>query len=245
MKNIFIIFRREIAAYINSPIVYIFVVFFLLLSGVFTFKLSGFYEIGQADLKSFFGWLPWLYLFLIPAISMRLWAEERKSGTIELLFTLPIKIYEAMIGKFLAAWVVTISALLLTFTLPMTVLYLGRPDLGVMAASYIGGILLSGSYLAIGCFFSASTKNQIISFIFTFAACLVLLLIGFQPFVKFFEGLHFPLWFLVQISNFSFFTHFTNIQKGILDFRDIFFFISLICASLYCGVLMLSNRKAK
>ncbi|MBF0472220.1 MAG: ABC transporter permease [Nitrospirae bacterium] len=245
MKNIAIIFKREIAAYISSPIVYIFIVFFLILSGVFTFKLSGFFEIGQADLKSFFGWIPWLYLFLIPAISMRLWSEERKSGTIELLFTFPIKIYEAMAGKFLAAWAVITSALLLTFTLPLTVEYLGKPDVGVMIAGYIGSILLSGCYLAIGCFFSASTKNQVISFIFTFVNCLILLLIGFEPFVKFFEGLHLPLWLLTQISNFSFFTHFANIQKGILDVRDIFFFVTFICVSIYCGALILENRKAE
>ncbi len=244
MRNLYIIFKREFASYLHSPIIYVFLIFFLLLNGVFTFKIAGFYERAQADLNPFFMWHPWLYLFLIPAVSMRIWSEERKSGTIELLFTLPVGMFEAMAGKFLAAWLFTTIALCLTFPMVITVMYLGNPDLGVVIAGYIGSILLSGSYLAVGSFFSATTKNQVISFIVTFSTCLVMVLIGFEPFVKYFQDMHFPVWLLEQIAAFSFYTHFMSITKGILDFRDIFYFLSLITLSLYGGALVLENRKA-
>ncbi len=243
MRNLSIILKRELRSYIHSPIIYVFLIFFLVLNGVFTFKVGGFYELGQADLRSFFMWHPWLYLFLIPAISMRLWSEERKSGTIELLFTLPIGMFEAMLGKFFAAWIITSGAILLTFPMIGTVLYLGNPDLGMILAGYIGSILLAGSYLAIGCFFSASTKNQVVSFIITFVVCLFLVLIGFEPFMKIFQDMHVPLMLLEQIGNLSFFTHFVSIQKGILDFRDLLFFFSIMAASLYGGAVILENRK--
>ncbi len=244
MRNIIAIFKREFRSYLNSPIIYVFLVFFLILNGVFTFKVGGFYQIGQANLRAFFMWHPWLYLFLIPAVSMSLWAEERKSGSIELLFTLPVGMFEAMVGKFLAAWLFTAIALILTFPMVFTVLYLGKPDIDVILTGYIGSILLSGGYLSVGCFFSATTKNQVISFITTFVTCLFLVLIGFEPFVRFFHDINIPLWFLEQIGIFSFFTHFSSIQKGILDVRDIFYFLSIIVISLFCGALVLENRKA-
>ncbi len=243
MRNLYVIFKREFRSYLHSPIIYVFLIFFLILNGVFTFKVGSFYEFGQADLRSFFMWHPWLYLFLIPAVSMRLWSEERKSGSIELLFTLPVGMIEAMLGKFLAAWVITTVALLLTFPMILTVVYLGNPDLGLVFAGYIGSIFLSGGYLAIGSLFSASTKSQVVSFIITFATCLFLVLIGFEPFVKFFQDMHFPLWLLEQIGNLSFFTHFMSMQKGILDFQDIFYFASIIGVSLFGGALILENRK--
>ena len=244
MRNLYIIFKRELWSYFHSPILYIFLIFFLILNGVFTFKIGGFYEADQADLTRFFIWHPWLYLFLIPAVSMRLWSEERKSGTIELLFTLPVGMFEAMVGKFMAAWVFTTLALCLTFPMVFTVAYLGQPDMGVIVASYIGSIFLAGSYLAVGCFFSATTKNQVISFIITFATCLGLVLIGFGPFVEFFQSINLPETILEQVGNFSFLTHFMDIMKGILDIRDLLFFIIVIITFLYAGSLVLDNRKA-
>lgn len=244
MRNFNAIFKREFASYIHSPVIYVFLIFFLILNGVFTMKLGQFYETGQADLRIFFMWHPWLYLFLIPAVSMRLWSEERKSGTIELLFTLPTTMMETMLGKFFAAWLFTTIALILTFPMVLTVMYLGKPDLGVIITQYIGSILLSGSYLAIGSFFSATTKSQVVSFILTFVTCLFLILIGFPPFLQIFQDLSFPLWFLEEIGYFSFYTNFTAVQKGILDFRDIFYFISIMAAFLFGGALVLENRKA-
>ncbi|HLC16305.1 MAG TPA: ABC transporter permease [Thermodesulfovibrionia bacterium] len=244
MRNLYAIFKRELWSYFHSPILYIFLVFFLILNAVFTFKIGGFYEAGQADLGRFFLWHPWLYLFFIPAVSMRLWSEERKTGTIELLFTLPVGMFEAMSGKFLAAWVFTSLAICLTFPMIFTVLYLGQPDIGVIISSYIGSILLAGSYLAVGCFFSATTKNQVISFIITFATCLGLVLIGFGPFVEFFQSINLPQSILEQVGRFSFLTHFMDIMKGILDLRDLLFFILVIAAFLYAGALVLDNRKA-
>jgi ABC-2 type transport system permease protein len=245
MRNFYAIFKRELWAYFNSPILYIFLIFFLILNGIFTFKFGEFYELGQADLKPFFMWHPWLYLFLIPAVSMRLWSEERKSGTIELIFTLPVGMFEAMAGKFLAAWLFTTLALILTFPMVISVLYLGQPDLGVILAGYIGSALLAGSYLAIGCFFSALTKSQVVSFIITFVTCLLLVMIGFPDIVKFFQDMNFPTWLLQEINNFSFFTHFTSVHKGILDLRDLLFFISIIVTFLYGGAIVLEYRKAE
>ncbi len=244
MRNIKAIFRREFNSYLHSPIIYVFLIFFLILNGVFTFKIGGFYNAGQADMRLFFMWHPWIYLFLIPAVSMRLWAEERKSGSIELLFTLPVGMFEAMLGKFLAAWLFTTIALLFTFPMVFTVLYLGKPDMGTIFTGYIGSILISGSYLAIGCFFSATTKNQVVSFILTFVTCLFLVLIGFEPFVKFFYDIQLPMWLLEHVESLGFITHFTSIQKGIIDFRDIFYFLSVIVVSLFGGSLILENRKA-
>src|SRR3990172_3966278 len=187
MRNFKAILKREFGSYVHSPVIYVFLIFFLILNGIFTMKLGQFYETGQADLRIFFMWHTWLYLFLIPAVSMRLWSEERKSGTIELLFTLPTTMIETMLGKFFAAWLFTTSALVLTFPLVLTVMYLGEPDMGVIITQYIGSILLSGSYLAIGSFFSATTKSQVVSFILTFVTCLFLVLIGFGPFLEFFQ----------------------------------------------------------
>jgi ABC-2 type transport system permease protein len=244
MRNFKIIFKREFFSYIHSPVIYVFLIFFLILNGIFTMKLGAFYESGQADLRAFFMWHPWLYLFLIPAVSMRLWSEERKTGTIELLFTLPTTMMETMLGKFFAAWLFTTIALILTFPMVLTVMYLGEPDLGVIITQYIGSALLAGSYLAIGCFFSSTTKSQVVSFILTFVTCLFLVLIGFGPFIQFFQDINLPLWILEEIGNFSFFSHFTAVQKGILDFRDLFFFFSIMAAFLFSGALVLENRKA-
>ena len=171
MKNILSITRRELYGYFATPVAYVFLVIFLILSGLFTFYLGSFYERGQADLSAFFDWHPWLYLFLVPAIAMRLWAEERKNGTIELLMTLPITLMQAVLGKFLAAWIFTAIALFLTFPIWITVNYLGSPDNGIIISSYLGSLLMAGGYLAIGSCISALTKNQVIAFVVGISVC--------------------------------------------------------------------------
>ncbi|HOO90228.1 MAG TPA: ABC transporter permease subunit, partial [Syntrophales bacterium] len=170
------IIKRELGGYFGSPLAYVFIVIFLVMCGFFTFIVSGFYEVGQADLRAFFRWLPWTYLFLIPAVSMRLWAEERRTGTLELLITLPTTLTELVLGKFLAAWLFVILALVLTFPLVLTVIYLGEPDLGVIFSGYLGSILLAGAYLSIGSMTSSLTRNQVISFILSVVICLFLVL---------------------------------------------------------------------
>jgi ABC-2 type transport system permease protein len=181
VKKVVPIFKRELAGYFATPVAYVFIVVFLLLAGFFTFQLGDFYADGngQASLTGFFGWHPWLYLFLVPALSMRLWAEERKQGTIELLMTLPITLSEAVLGKFLAAWAFAGVALLLTFPMWITVNYLGDPDNGTILAGYIGSFLMAGGFLAIGSCVSALTKNQVIAFVLSVSVCLVFLLVGF------------------------------------------------------------------
>jgi ABC-2 type transport system permease protein len=179
MTQLPVIFKRELASYFATPLAYVFIVIFLVLSGVFTFYLGGFFESGQANLSAFFNFHPWLYLFLVPAIAMRLWAEERKSGSIELLMTLPITRFEAVTGKFLAAWVFAGIALLLTFPMIITVNYLGEPDNGAIVTGYIGSWLLAGAYLAIGSCMSALSKNQVIAFILAVSACFLFIVSGF------------------------------------------------------------------
>ena len=243
MKNIGIIFKRELASYFATPVAYVFIVIFLVLSGALTFHLGSFYERGQADLAPFFNFHPWLYLFLVPAISMRLWAEERKSGNIELLLTLPITMLEAVIGKFLAAWLFTAIALFLTFPLWITVNYLGSPDNGVIFAAYIGSLLMAGGFLAIGACISATTKNQVIAFIISVVICFAFLLSGFSIVLDFFRGWA-PQYVVDAISSLSFLTHFTSISKGVIDLRDIIYFASLIAVWLYANAVVIEMKKA-
>ncbi len=188
MRNALTIFKREFASYFGTPLALVFIVIFLALAKLFTFFLGGFYERGQADLAPFFNYLPWLYLFLMPALSMRLWAEERKSGTIELLMTLPITPWQAVIGKYLAAWAVAGVALALTFPIWITVNYLGDPDNGAILAAYIGALLVAGGLLAIGTCFSAVTRNQVIAFILSVTVCFLFLLSGFAMVLNAFQG---------------------------------------------------------
>ena len=178
MGNITTIAKRELSAYFASPVAYVFIVIFLLLTGFFTFMVGGFFERNEASLISFFLWHPWLYLFLVPAVGMRVWSEERRQGTIELLMTMPITPWQAIMGKFLASWAFLALALALTFPVVMTVKYLVNPDLGVVAGGYIGSLLLAGAYLAITCFTSALTRNQVIAFIISVVVCLFLILAG-------------------------------------------------------------------
>jgi ABC-2 type transport system permease protein len=243
MRNTIILFKRELKGYFATPVAYVFIVIFLLLIGWITFSLTGFYEAERADLQAFFGWHPWLYLFLIPAISMRLWSEERKTGTIELLMTLPVTIGQTVIGKFLAAWAFTAIALVLTFPIWVTVNYLGNPDNGVILASYAGSLLMAGGFLAIGACMSALTRNQVIAFVLTLVLCLGFILLGFPAVLDFISGWA-PTAVVDAVRSFSFLTHFTSITKGVIDARDLLFFFSLIAMCLFANAVVLDLKKA-
>src|ERR1700679_1322320 len=226
MRELFAVFKREFAAYFATPLAYVFIVIFLFAMGTFTFYIGHFFENGTADLQVFFGFHPWLYLFLVPAISMRLWAEERRTGTMELLLTLPIPLWATVLGKFLAAWAFTGVALLLTFPIWITVNFLGSPDNGVIVASYIGSFLMAGGYIAIGAAISATTNNQVIAFVVSVAVCFLFTVSGAPLVLDFFHGWA-PLVIVNAISSFSVLTHFTAIEAGVIDLRDVIFFFSL------------------
>ena len=243
MNQIINIYRREMASYFATPVAYVFIVIFLVLAGVFTFYLGGFYERGQADLAPFFGFHPWLYLFLVPAISMRLWAEERKSGSIELLLTLPVSMLEAVIGKFLAAWSFTGIALALTFPIWLTVNYLGNPDNGVIVTGYLGSFLMAGGFLAIGSCISALTRNQVIAFILSVVVCFGFLLSGHPMVLDAFSGWA-PQVLVDAVASFSFLTHFQAISKGVLDLRDVIFFLMVIGFWLFANAVVIDLKKA-
>ena len=243
MHSVMTIFRREFASYFATPLAFVFIVIFLLLAGVFTFYIGNFYERGQADLAPFFSYHPWLYLFLIPALSMRLWAEERKSGTIELLMTLPITLGQAVVGKYLAAWLFAGVALALTFPMWITVNYLGDPDNGTILAAYIGSFLMAGGFLAIGACISATTRNQVIAFIMTVVVCFLFLLAGFALVLEAFDGWA-PQPIVDAIASLSFLTHFTSISKGVIDIRDLLYFGTLIVAWLAANAIVLELKKA-
>jgi ABC-2 type transport system permease protein len=243
MHNTLILFKRELRGYFTTPIAYVFIIIFLFISGIFTFYLGNFFVRDQADLIPFFSFHPWLYLFLIPALSMRLWAEERKSGTIELLLTLPVTMGQAVAGKFLAAWVFTGIVLLLTFPMWLTVNYLGQPDNGVILAGYIGSFLMAGGFLAIGSCVSAITKNQVIAFVISVVVCLAFVLSGFPLVLDFFQGWA-PQIIVETISSFSFLTHFSAISRGVIDVRDLIYFVSLIVFWLFANAIIIEQKKA-
>lgn len=243
MRNIAFILKRELGGYFATPVAYVFLVIFLVLAGVFTFYLGNFFERGQADLQAFFSFHPWLYLFLIPAISMRLWSEERRSGTIELFLTLPISIGEAVVGKFLAAWAFIAIALALTFPMWITVNILGNPDNGIIAASYIGSLLMAGGYLAIGACVSAITKSQVIAFVVAAAVCFVFTVSGTTMVLAFFAGWA-PQAVVDAIASFSFMAHFSAISRGVIDLRDLVYFVSLIAAFLFANAALVELKKA-
>ncbi|MCX7138718.1 MAG: ABC transporter permease [Proteobacteria bacterium] len=242
LASVLSITKRETVSYFSSPVAYVFLVIFLLLTGFFTFTVGNFFERGEASLVSFFTWHPWLYLFLVPAAGMRLWSEERRLGTLELLLTMPITTWQAIVGKFLASWIFLILALALTFPVWITVNWLGRPDNGVIFAGYVGSALLSGAYLAISCMTSAMTRNQVISFIVSVVLCLFLILAGFTPVTDLLVRWANPS--VVQtIAAFSVMTHFEGFQRGVLDLRDIVFFVSLIGFALFTtGVVIRGHR---
>ena len=238
------VFRRELGGYFATPLAYVFIVIFLLSMGTFAFYFGEFFKQGRADLtESFFAFHPWLYLFLIPAISMRLWAEERKTGTIELLLTLPIPVTAAVLGKFLAAWAFAGIALVLTFPMWLTVNYLGSPDNGVIFASYLGSWLMAGAYLAIGSCISALTNNQVIAFVVTVVICFLWTIAGHEIVLNFFEGWA-PNVLINAISSFSFLSHFNAIMQGVIDFRDLIFFGSLIALWLFLTVVAVDAKRA-
>ena len=243
MNNIIAILKRELYGYFATPVAYVFIVIFLFLSGLFTFYMGGFYERNQADLIAFFSFHPILYLFLIPAISMRLWSEERKSGTIELMLTLPISTADAVIGKFLAAWVFAGIALALTFPIWITVNYLGEPDNTVIIASYIGSFLMAGGFLAIGSCISALTKSQVIAFVISVVICFLFYVSGTPIVLNFFTGWA-PEALINAVSAMSVLTHADSIQKGIIDIRDIIYFSVLIAFWLYANVITIEAKKA-
>ncbi len=243
MGAIRIIAGRELRSYFATPLAYVFIVIFLAMMGVFTFYLGGFYERGQADLTPFFNFHPWLYLFLVPAIAMRLWAEERKSGSIELLMTLPVTMWQAVLGKFLAAWLFIAVALALTFPIWLTVNYLGDPDNGVIVAAYLGSLLMAGGFLAIGACISAANRNQVVAFIVTVVICFLFMLAGFPLVLNFFSG-WLPTAVLDAISGLSFLTHFNSLSKGVLDIRDVLYFLLVIAAWLYANAIVLDLGKA-
>ena len=238
-----IILKRELSSYFATPVAYVFILIFLMLSGVFTFYIGNFYERMQADLIPFFSFHPWLYLFLIPAISMRIWSEERNSGTLELLLTLPISKEQIVLGKFMAAWIFSGLALLLTFPLWVSVNYLGDPDNGVILASYIGSWLMAGGFLAIGSCMSALTRSQVVAFVLCGFVSLLFVMAGFPMVLDVFRG-WVPLIILDMITSLSFLTHFNSITKGVLSLEDFLYFLSIIVAWLYATSIVIESKKS-
>jgi len=237
------VMRRELAAYFATPVAWVFIVIFLVMAGVFTFYMGSFYERGLADLAPFFQFHPWLYLFLVPAMAMRLWAEERRAGTIELLLTLPISLWQAVLGKFLAAWLFLGLALALTFPVWLTVNYLGSPDNGAILAAYIGSWLMAGGFLAIGSCMSALTRNQVVAFILSVVVCFAFLLSGLPMIMNLFASWA-PQTLLDMIADFSFLSRFASISKGVLDLRDLLYFFLVIVFWLLASVVVLESNKA-
>jgi len=243
MRNVGIIMRRELASYFATPLAYVFIFIFLVLANAFTYYLGGFYEHGQADLDAFFTFHPWLYLFLIPAIAMKLWAEERKSGSIELLMTQPVSLRDAVLGKFLAAWLFTALALALTFPLWITANFLGHPDNGAILAAYLGSLMLAGGFLAVGSCMSALTRNQVVAFILGVVVCFAFLLAGFPMVLDAFRAWA-PQWLVDAVASLSFLTHYESIMKGVIDVRDLLYFAMLIGLFLVATGVALELRKA-
>jgi ABC-2 type transport system permease protein len=241
-NNISAIFKRELSGYFGSPVAYVFIVIFLLLIGFFTFYISRFFEIGQANLRSFFQWHPWVFMFLIPAVTMKLWSEERRSGTIELVLTLPVTVTEVILGKFLAAWFFIGISLSLTFPMVLTVLYLGSPDMGAILCAYVGSFLMAGAFLSVGIMTSSLTQSQVISFILSVVICLFFILAGYPPITNLLSGWA-PLWLVNLVSELSFLSHFASIERGVLDLRDLIYYFSVIFFMLFLNNAIIQNRK--
>lgn len=242
MSALCAVFKREFASYFATPIAFVFLVIFLVAMGVFTFYVGHFYDTGVADLTIFFSYHPWLYLFLMPALAMRLWAEEKRSGSIELLLTLPLPVWSTVLGKFAAAWAFAGLALFLTFPIWLTALYLGSPDNGVILASYIGSFLMAGTYLAIGAAISAATTNQVIAFVIAVAVCFLFTAAGAPLVMESLSGWA-PLALVETVSSFSFLTHFSAITEGVIDLRDVIFFSSLMALFLFINMLLIETGK--
>lgn len=243
IQNIKTIAKRELSGYFASPVAYVFIVIFLLMNGFFTFMLGGFFERGEASLASFFMWHPWLYLFLVPAAGMRLWSEERRLHTLELLLTMPITPWQAIVGKFVASWLFLILALALTFPVVFTVTYLGNADLGMIFTGYVGSALLAGGYLAVTCLTSAMSRNQVVSFILSVVICFFLILAGYEPVTNLMVRWA-PEWLVDVVTSFSVMPHFAGFQRGVIDSRDFVFFASIIGMSLFGTSVIIRNLRA-
>ncbi|MEC9153184.1 MAG: ABC transporter permease subunit [Pseudomonadota bacterium] len=244
MTNTLFVIRRELADYFTTPVAYVFIIVFLVLLGALTFFMGSFFGRGQADLSAFFQFHAWVYMLLIPAISMRMWAEERKSGTIELLMTLPLSLKQVVIGKYLAAVIFVTITLALTFPLWITVNYLGDPDNGIILTGYVGSLLMAAGFLAIGAFISALTKNQVVAFVMTTAVCFVLIASGAPIVLSLFSGWA-PKFLIEFIASLSFLTHYADISKGVLDLRDAIYFLSVITVFLVANMLAVDRLKAE
>lgn len=242
LRNILTVGKRELSGYFNSPVAYVFIVIFLLLNGFFTFMLGGFFERGEANLNAFFMWHPWLYLFLVPAAGMRLWAEERRVGTLELLLTMPIAAWEAIVGKFVACWVFLCLALCLTFPVVITVAYLGSPDFGSILTGYFGSLLLAGTYLSVTVMTSALTRNQVISFILSVVVCFGLIFAGWEPVTGLLVRWA-PEWLVNMVASLSVMPHFKTFSNGILDLRACGFFGSVITFCLFANSVILRGLR--
>jgi ABC-2 type transport system permease protein len=240
MSQITPVLKREFLGYFRSPVAYVFLIVFLMASVGLAFFIGGFFKANLASLESYFTFHPWLFLFLIPAVGMRLWSEEKRTGTVELLFTLPVTTLEAVLGKFFAAWAFLTVAILLSFPMVITLAYLGHPDWGVVASSYTGSILMAGAYLGVCSLTSALTKNQVISFVLSVLACLILLFLGWSVFNGALQAI-LPVWAVDLVANFSFITHFNAFTKGIIDPKDIVFFLSLTGFTLFLNVVALER----
>ncbi len=244
MSPVNAVMRRELRSYFVTPVAYVFLVIFLVLAGILTFYAGDFYERGQADLQPFFVMHPWLYLILVPAITMRMWAEETRGGTLELLLTLPVTLWQAMLGKFLAAWLFIGLALVLTFPIWITVNYLGSPDNGVILAGYLGSWLMAGTFIAIGACLSALTSSQVVAFILTAVVCVLLLLAGQQQVLDFFQGT-LPRRLINGVAHLSMLRHFAAIARGVLDVRDLVYFLLSMIGWLTAGVLLLDLKRTR
>lgn len=242
MNSFYAILKRELKSYFTTPVAYVFLVVFLFFSGYLTFR-QGFFEARQADMRSFFINMPLLFIFLVPATSMRLWSEERRSGTIELLLTLPVTVTQAVLGKFLAAWLFLAIALVLTFPMVITVCYLGDPDLGLITVGYLGSILMAGGFLAIGCFFSVLSKNQVISFVLAVVTCSVLVFAGMPTTLNYLSGF-LPAGLVSAVEGMSFQIHFDSIQRGVLEFKDLSYFVLMMIGWIIASTVILEERKA-
>lgn len=243
MNSFWAVFKRELKSYFATPLAYVFLVIFLIAAGFLTFNREKFFELRQADMRTFFVNLPWLMIFMVPATAMRLWAEERKVGSVELLFTLPITIMQAVLGKFLAAWVFLGIALALTFPMVLTVFYLGNPDGGLIATGYLASFLMAGSFLAVGCLFSAVTKNQVIAFVLSVVACLVLVVAGLPSMLNYLSTF-LPAGLVSAIGTMSLQEHFASLQRGVVRFNDIAYFVLLIAGWVAACTVVLDERKA-
>ena len=243
LRNVWTIAKRELVGYFNSPVAYVFIVIFLLLNGFFTFMLGNYFLRGEANLNAFLMWHPWLYLFLVPAAGMRLWAEERRVGTLELLLTMPIAPWQAILGKFVACWAFIALALFLTFPVVITTMYLGSPDVGMMWTGYLGSVLLAGAYLSVTVMTSAMTRNQVISFILSVVICFFLILAGWEPVTDLMVRWA-PEWLVSTVASFSVMPHFAGFQRGVVDIRDLLFFGSVITFCLFATSVVLRGLRA-